>query len=175
MDEAQAIALLKKYSSDKDSFDIVLKHSLVVKKLALEFADKHPNADRDFIVSASILHDIGRFDCPPGKKTIFHGVRGGEILRKEGLERFALVAERHLGAGISKEDIVKQGLPLPRKDFLPVSIEEKIVTLADSLVAGVKRISLKEAAERFEREVSKEVADRIIRLYDEVCKRKDYK
>ena len=175
MDEKGAIAVLRKYSSEKRVFDIVLRHSLAVKMLALEFAKKHPKADKDFIVSACILHDIGRFECPPGDKTIFHGVVGARILRKEGLKKHAFVAERHLGAGISKEDIRKQGLPLPKKDFLPMSIEEKIITLADSLIDLDKRISLKKAAKRFEKEVSKDVADRLIDLYDEVCKRKDYK
>jgi uncharacterized protein len=175
MDEKEAIAVLKKYSSEKRIFDIVLRHSLAVKELALEFAVKHPNADKDFIVSACILHDIGRFECPPGPKTIFHGVVGARILRKEGLRKLALVAERHLGAGIGKEDIRKQNLPLPYKDFLPISIEEKIITLADSLIEGDKRISLSKAAKRFEKEVNKSVADRLVKLYDEVCKRKGYK
>lgn len=175
MDEKCAVALLKKYSSDMVSFGIVLRHSLAVKKIALKFASMHPKADKDFIVSASILHDIGRFKCPPSPKTIFHGVVGAGILRNEGFRKLALVAERHLGAGISMEDIRRQRLPLPKKDFLPVSIEEKIITLADSLIDLDKRISLRKAAKRFEKEVGKVVADRLVRLYCEVCKRKDYK
>ena len=43
----------------------------------------------------------------------------------------ALVAERHIGLGIAKEEIVRQALPLPRRDMLCESLEEKIVCWAD--------------------------------------------
>ena len=48
-----------------------------------------------------------------------------------GLYRHALVCERHTGAGLSITDIEKQNLPLPHRDLLPLSLEEKIVCYAD--------------------------------------------
>ncbi len=45
----------------------------------------------------------------------------------EGLERHALVAERHIGLGITREEIIRQQLPLPRRDMLCESLEEKII------------------------------------------------
>ena len=46
------------------------------------------------------------------------------------------IIERHIGAGIPKEEAV--GLGLPEKDYIPVTIEEKIVAHADNLVFGNK-------------------------------------
>lgn len=174
MKEREAIELLKKYSADKKSFNIVLKHSKAVQKLALKFAELHKKADKKFIKTACILHDIGRFRCPPGPKTLFHGIEGAKILRKNKLPKHARVAERHLGAGIKKKDIISQKLPLPKKDFIPRSIEEKIITIADSLIERNKVISLKKTVERFTREVNKECGKNTIRLYNEVCKPKKH-
>jgi len=53
------------------------------------------------------------------------------LLRAAGLPRHALVCERHIGVGLSVADIDRQQLPLPRRDMLPVSLEEQIVAYAD--------------------------------------------
>jgi uncharacterized protein len=52
-------------------------------------------------------------------------------LEKEGYPGHALVCERHVGTGLSKEDIIRQKLPLPHRDMLPVSLEEQIICFAD--------------------------------------------
>ena len=53
------------------------------------------------------------------------------MLDKEKLSRHALVCERHTGVGLTMADIKRQKLPLPARDMIPVSIEEKIVCFAD--------------------------------------------
>ena len=168
MDEKEAIELLKKYSSSEKAFKAVVLHVKSVQKLALEFAED-TDADKEFIKIASLLHDIGRFNHPPGtKKSLHHGVKGSTILRKEGLDEFSLIAERHLGAGISKIDIKKQKLNLPLNDYLPKTKEEKIITCADNLIFGHKRGTINMAYNRFLKELGKEYAERIKKLYKEV-------
>ena len=165
--EKEAIGLLRKYSKNKQSFDAVLKHSKAVQKLALEIAEDIPNIDKDYIKIGSLLHDIGRFDYykeSPEK----HGIRGAEILRNEGHNEYATIAERHLGSGISKEDILEQKLDLPLQDYIPISKEEKIIAHADNLIDEDRRMPLKSVVERFEKELGKKVARRVKRLADEV-------
>ena len=58
-------------------------------------------------------------------------VPGAELLYKEGLPRHALVCERHIGVGLSIEDIQTQELPLPLRDMRPQTLEEQIVAYAD--------------------------------------------
>jgi len=168
--EEKAIKLLKKYAPDNNAFSGVLQHSKSVQKVALDIGKKIKDVDLDFIKSASLLHDIGRFQVGPGfgGKGIKHGIFGAEILRKEGLERHALVAERHLGAGISKEDIGEQGLELPLNDYIPISKEEKIIAHADNLVFGDRKGTVEEAVDRFSEELGKKVGRKVKKLAREV-------
>ena len=53
------------------------------------------------------------------------------MMREEGYDRHARVCERHTGAGLSAREIEQQDLPLPHRDFLPETIEEKIICYAD--------------------------------------------
>ena len=67
--------------------------------------------DLGFIRTASLLHDIGRFTFPPGEGGIKHGIRGTELLIKEGIDRkYAQVCEKHIGSGITADDIIKYDL-----------------------------------------------------------------
>lgn len=168
MNEKEAFKLLKKYSSSDSAFKAIVAHVKAVQKLALEFAE-NTDADKKFIRIASLLHDIGRFNSPPGSNnSLHHGIKGSLILSNEGLDEFALIAERHLGAGISKTDIRKQKLDLPMKDYLPKTKEEKIITCADNLIFGKKRGDINMAYTRFLKELGKEYAERVRKLYKEV-------
>jgi len=170
MNEKQAIALLKKYSKgDETVFNIILSHSKAVQKIALDLAKDIPDVDIDLVKAGSLLHDIGRFGYPVhGPDTIKHGIRGAEILRKEGYEKLARIAETHMGAGINKEDIKEQDLDLPKKDFMPKTKEEKIIACADNLVFGWRIGTIDEVVKRFSKKVSPKIGKRAKDLYNEV-------
>ena len=53
------------------------------------------------------------------------------MLDKLGLTRHGLVCERHVGVGISADQVVRQKLPLPARDMLPLSVEERLICYAD--------------------------------------------
>lgn len=169
MDESQAIKLLRKYAPNETVFKIVLAHSKAVQKIALRIAKKIKSIDIDFIKTASLLHDIGRFKCPPDSRDNYrHGIAGAEILRKENLPKHALVAERHLGVGIKKQDIKEQKLDMPLKDFVPLTKEEKIITYADKLVFGDKEGTLQMVIERYRKELGKKYVERIKKFAKEI-------
>jgi len=174
MNEKEAVQLLKRYSTDEKSYEIVLAHSKAVQKIALEIARKIAakghKIDIEFIKNAALLHDIGRFKCKPGtSESIKHGVAGAEILRSEGIdERYALVCERHLGAGISKEAVKEQKLPLPLRDYTPKSVEEKVIAHADNLLWGTKAKTIKDVVERFTKEIGPECGKKVQALNDEL-------
>jgi uncharacterized protein len=91
-----------------------------------------------FIEEASMLHDIGivrvkRYSFAPRVNLPYmcHAPAGREILEREGLPKHALVAERHIVVGISKEEIIANRYPLPPRDLIPESLEEKIISWAD--------------------------------------------
>lgn len=136
--------LQRHYNPDSPIYQILVIHSVLVARkahqIARRYLERHPDAsvDLDFLTEAALLHDIGIKGCRSEKipltgsePYIRHGVLGAGILEEERLPRHARVCERHVGAGISREDVVRRDLPLPARDFLPQSIEEKIICVAD--------------------------------------------
>jgi uncharacterized protein len=136
-----AVALLRKYfSGSEEAFTIVFEHSRLVadKALAIGKALDNSAIDLHFVEEAALLHDIGvsrihapRIACHGAAPYICHGILGRELLELEELPRHALVCERHIGVGLGLKDIVQQQLPLPKRDMLPVTVEEKIICFAD--------------------------------------------
>ncbi len=131
--------IIKKYYPPETLlFKILMNHSLAVAEKALKVAEKFPQVDKKFIYEASLLHDIGIFmtyapkiGCFGEKPYIAHGYLGRILLEKEGFFKHALVCERHIGVGITKEEIIQNKLPLPQRDMVPETLEEKIIAFAD--------------------------------------------
>jgi uncharacterized protein len=89
--------------------------------------------DLKLVGRGALLHDVGR-SVTHGLE---HGYFSGKILRKEGEgEEVARIAERHVLGGVSREEAERMGLPA--KDFIPETIEEKVVSYADKLSEGNK-------------------------------------
>lgn len=137
----------KYYTKESELYNILVNHSNDVKNKALSIVQNHPelNADKTFIEEASMLHDIGIFltdapsiQCFGDEPYIRHGILGAEILRREGFPQHAEVCERHTGAGLTRDEIIQQDLPLPHRDMMPVSIEEQIICFADCFFSKTK-------------------------------------
>ena len=141
MNQVDYFHIIHKYiPPDSPTYPIYVTHCHMVAKQALDIAERLALSDESkrFIEEAAMLHDIGiiRTDTPSLYCTgdlpyVCHVVEGRKILEAEGLPRHARVAERHIGAGLTKEDIARQELPLPAKDIAPESIEEEIISFAD--------------------------------------------
>jgi tRNA (cytidine56-2'-O)-methyltransferase len=120
----ECINLLKKKGCSMS----VINHCLAVKDASIKIAKK-TNANLKLIRAGSILHDIGR------SKThgIKHAVEGAKIAKELGLPKSIIsIIERHIGAGITSKEARELGLPV--KNYLPVTLEEKIICYADSLI-----------------------------------------
>lgn len=142
------LQLIEKYTADNLSLrEVLILHSSAVAVKALSIVDSHPEWDinRDFIYAAAMLHDIGcvcvdapSIHCLGSDPYICHGLRGAEILQKEGFPKLARVAERHTGTGLTCKQIEERNLPLPHQDFLPETLEEQIVCYADKFYSKTK-------------------------------------
>ena len=152
---------------------ILLVHSQSVAQLALQIADRHPelHIDRDFVLEAAMLHDIGivrvdapGIECHGTEPYIRHGICGAEMLRAEGLpERYARVCERHTGAGLTLDDIVSQNLPLPHHDLLPETTEEKLICYADKFFSKT-HLERRKTIEQAEKSLAKFGGDTLARF-----------
>jgi uncharacterized protein len=130
----------KYYPKDSESYRIYYTHCKAVTDLALEIAARNPslNADIETLETAAMLHDIGVFMtdapgicCYGVFPYISHGYLGRQLLEKEGLVDIAPTCERHIGTGITLEEIISLDLPLPHREMIPQTIEEKIICYAD--------------------------------------------
>jgi uncharacterized protein len=128
------------YKPRSKAYKIVVTHSTLVTEKALKIASqrKDLNPDFKFIEEASMLHDVGIFKTNAPNLYCFgefpylcHGYLGCEILTAQGYPEHGLVCERHTGIGITTEDILTYKLPLPLRDYVPVSVEEQIICFAD--------------------------------------------
>jgi uncharacterized protein len=129
------------YEPGSELHIMLVEHSRRVAEKALEIADRLPAGlavDRRFLEEAALLHDIGilrtrapKLCCYGDRPYICHGVEGGEILRERGFPRHARVCERHVGVGITAEEVRRNQLPLPERDMVPEILEEEIIAYAD--------------------------------------------
>ena len=168
----QYFELLKKYSTTKEHYRTILNHGLLVLGKSIDIiAEKelYDDIDLDLIISGCLLHDIGAYKFmknsqKPQKDYLKHGIIGGEILRKEGLEKEALIAERHIGSGLSKKYIIENNLPLPYKDFLPITLEQKLVCYADKFHSKSGKKDDLESIEKEMKKFGKEPFERFLEL-----------
>ncbi len=168
-----ALILSKYYEEGSALLDLLLTHSEMVARKALAVADTAKlNIDREFVYNAAMLHDIGIFKCnAPGiycygdEPYIRHGLLGGELLRKEGVdEAFARVCERHTGSGLTAKEIAETGMPLPHIDLLPETLEEKLICYADKFFSKSGNPREEKSLDRVRHSMSKFGPDSLARF-----------
>jgi putative nucleotidyltransferase with HDIG domain len=129
MKQSDIYKLHKKYSIGEKFLEIGWTHSLIVKNIALQIANKLEKkydikTNKKLIEVGALIHDIGFYEYKNNKhklkkKYIYHGKTGYEILLKEGIsQKIARFALTHVGIGIKKD--------------VPISLEEEIVCYADN-------------------------------------------
>lgn len=124
----------------------VIEHSLAVHKKAVEISKNFNHVDLNLIEQAAILHDIGRSKS----NKIDHGIIGAKIAIKHGFsKKVAIIIEKHIGSGITKEEAVKLGLE--KKNYIPSTIEEKIVSHSDNLIHGSKEVEIEFVIEKWKK------------------------
>ena len=154
----ECIKLLKSKGCSKK----VINHCIAVTNVAVKIAEK-ANADVELVEASALLHDIGR--CRT--HGITHAIEGVKIARELGLPKnIVKIIERHIGAGLPKEEAKKLGLPV--KNYIPKTLEEKIVCHADSLTENSKKQKIEKEVKRALKNNHKEYAYRLLALHKEL-------
>ena len=171
------LQLIDKYYVENNRLKrILLTHSQQVTDKALWMVDRHPELamDRQFVYEAAMIHDIGIFltdaidiDCHGPNPYICHGYLGAELMRAEGLPRHALVCERHTGAGITLAEIERRKLPIPRREMVPISLEEQLICFADKFYSKT-RLDREKTIEKARKSVAKHGDEGLVR-FDRWC------
>jgi len=139
-DEMEISRILRNYLRKKVDSE-VYEHILTVTEAAMRIADRLGLAreSRKLVLAGALLHDVGRAIS----HGMDHAIEGAKMLRNDGFdERIVRIVERHIGAGLTAEEAKSFGLPA--KDYIPETLEEKIVALADNLVSDRKILTKEE-------------------------------
>ncbi|HML03848.1 MAG TPA: TIGR00295 family protein [Candidatus Bathyarchaeia archaeon] len=147
----KAIKLLEKSSCPPN----VIQHCKTVAKLAVKMAKilqkKGFRVDVELVETGALLHDIGRSKT----HTVDHAIIGAKIAESAGMpEAVSKIIERHVGGGIPQDEAVRLGWP--EKNYLPETLEERIVTYADKLVEGNKKVPINKTIAQFSRKLGKD-------------------
>ncbi len=169
--------IAKYYKPRSKAYKILVSHCTLVTEKALKIAQNHKELlpDIAFLEEASMLHDIGIFKtnapnlyCFGEYPYLCHGYLGCELLIEEGFPDHGLVCERHTGVGITMEEIVSNKLPLPLRDFMPVSVEEQIICFADKFFSKSNDL-LKEKSVPDVRKSMQKFGDKNVMRFNEWC------
>lgn len=119
----------------------VIEHCKAVEKVAVQIAraceKKGLNVDVHLVQIGALLHDIGRSKT----HSVDHAVVGMEIAESLGLpDTVVSIIGRHVGGGIAADEAKRLGWPV--QDYLPQTLEEKIVTYADKLIERLRRVPI---------------------------------
>lgn len=140
----------------------VIVHCCTVWAMAEAIAEKI-DCDIDLVRAGAFLHDIGR----SVDHSINHAVIGSSIAREMNLpDEIVEIVKRHIGAGLDEEDAEEMGLPID--DYIPRTIEQKIVAHADNLVSDNKFVTHRHSVDKLMAKGSEKGARRIENLHREL-------
>lgn len=140
----------------------VIEHCKAVARLAVRIA-RRCGADESLVEAGGLLHDLGR--CRT--HGIAHAVEGAKMATELKLPSpLVRIIERHVGAGIAKAEAESMGLP--KKDYAPRTLEEKIVAHADNLFEGARRVPVSDSVYQLVRKGMDGPAEKVLRLHKEL-------
>ncbi|MGC4878176.1 HD domain-containing protein [Micromonospora sp. DT43] len=137
--DEQIRALHERYAPTEEAFELVYTHCEIICAVAEQLLADYPHPLNAALVRAgSLLHDIGvyRLYDAAGQLDhgtyVRHGILGHTLLRDLGFpELVSRFCSHHTGVGLTREDVLHQGLPLPVRDYTADTLEEQLVMYAD--------------------------------------------
>ena len=141
----------------------VVIHCCTVEAVAKEIVSRVKGADPDLVAAGALLHDIGR----SVDHSIMHAYIGSQIVQAHGLPQSIVdIVRKHTGAGLDAEDVEELGLP--DADYMPRTLEEKIVAHADNMVSDNKVVKHSHSSDKLRNKGAERGADRIDALHAEL-------
>lgn len=159
MEKHVLINILKQHGCSPD----IIKHCGSVANFAKNIADRISLCDSETVYTGGMLHDIGR--CRT--HSIRHGYEGAKIAEEIGLPGPIVgIIRNHIGAGLTASEAIALGLP--EEDFIPKTIEAKVVAHADNLIEETQRRRFDDLISRLEKEGKNSLAEKIAELHHEI-------
>lgn len=159
----QAIKILQKNKCTPE----VIAHCQAVAALALEIAEKFKaknySINTSLIEAGALLHDLGRTK----NHSVNHAIEGMQLAQAENLpDPIICIIKRHVGAGITVEEAER--LNWPKDNYIPQTLEEKIVCYADKCISGNKRIHAETTVKQLQDQKLYDAAERVRKLHNDI-------
>ncbi len=109
-----------------------IRHCLAVSRVAKRVGEimvQRCTLDTEYLTTGALLHDIGRYKT---HHPILHGVEGFRLLTSLGHDREAFICASHILYGMASAEAALYGLP--PQDYIPTTLEERLVPLIDGVV-----------------------------------------
>ncbi len=156
--ESECIEILKEAGCTKR----VIIHCCTVRTVAEQMI-KRIDCDKDLVIAGAMLHDIGR----AVDHSVMHANVGADMAAELGLpNELVNIIRKHTGAGLDQEDVEEMGLP--PGDYMPSTIEEKIVAHSDNMVSDNAVVMHSHSVDKLLMKGATRGADRIERLHEEL-------
>jgi uncharacterized protein len=124
----------------------------------------------ELVEAGALLHDLGRSK----NHTVDHAIVGAKIAKEIGLPDPVInIIKRHVGAGITAEEA--RWLGWPKDNYMPQTLEEKVVSYADKMIDQSKRIPIETEIGRLQKDNKCEAAERVRKLHEEITSLIGYK
>ena len=139
-------------------------HCCTVRTVAEEMMKKI-DCDRDLVIAGALLHDLGRAK----DHSILHAMIGADMAGELNLPSEVVeIIRKHTGAGLDQQDIIEMNLP--QGDYMPKTIEEKIVAHSDNMVSDNTVVNHMHSVEKLVMKGSKRGAEKVEKLHLELSK-----
>lgn len=180
------IAIVKEFYPEDTPFrKRLLRHGAQVRDKAIAIVeamgDAAPPVDLALVEDACFLHDIGCADCRAPELLceglqpyITHGQLGAKMLREYGkrkgldMEPCARICERHISCGLTAAEIRHKTLLLYNRDYMPETVEEKLVCLANKFFSRSEDMREKSLIEV--RRYLSHQGEIAVQRFDELCR-----
>ena len=159
----QAIEILRKNQCSTR----VINHCQAVAALAVELSKqletKNCKVDLELVEIGALLHDLGRSKT----HTVDHAIVGAKIAESLALPQPVIsIIKRHVGAGITAQEA--QWLGWPKDVYVPATLEEKIVSYADKLIDGSRKVPIDLTIKQLQMDQKSDAAERVRKLHEEI-------
>ena len=142
----------------------VIVHCCTVRTVAGEMIKKI-DCDKDLVIAGALLHDLGRAK----EHSILHAMLGADMAEEMGLPpELVNIIRKHTGAGLDQQDIDEMNLP--QGDYMPRTVEEKIVAHSDNMVSDNLVVNHMHSVDKLLLKGSRRGAEKIERLHLELSK-----
>ena len=140
LDKVKIEEVHNRYAQNEHVLNLVYGHCQIVVEIALWCVDQNNlDVDKELLVAACLLHDIGTYAIFDAKglddnehNYKQHAVFGAALALEEGFDiRVADAIRTHLLMGLSQKEIVDSGFGMPQKDYFPATIEARLLCYAD--------------------------------------------